>query len=100
PGDGTIYVPQAPHSPMIGECIYCSNKSNLSDEHTIPFSLFGVATLKKASCRDCAVETQRVEQRLLRDTFGQVREYLQFPSRKARKSGRWSGTRKVKIRDS
>ncbi|MCP9628440.1 hypothetical protein NML43_15205 [Rhodopseudomonas palustris] len=36
-----------------------------------------------------------MEQRLLRDTFGQVREYLNFPSRKARQSRRWSGTRLV-----
>ena len=95
PGGGTIYVPQAPKSPIIGECIYCGNKMDLADEHTIPFALFGVATLKKASCRDCAAKTQRVEQRLLRDTFGQVREYLHFPTRKARKSRRWSGTRPV-----
>lgn len=95
PGDGTVYIPQVPKSPTIGECIYCGSKANLTDEHTIPFALFGVATLKKASCRDCAVKTQKVEQRLLRDTFGQVREYLQFPTRKARKSGRWMGTRPV-----
>jgi hypothetical protein len=95
PGGGTIYVPQAPKSPTIGECIYCGNKSGLTDEHTIPFALFGMAILKKASCRDCAAKTQKVEQRLLRDTFGQVREYLQFPTRKARKSRRWSGTRPV-----
>lgn len=95
PGGGTIYVPQAPKSPVIGECIYCGNKSGLTDEHTIPYALFGKAILKKASCRDCAAKTQKVEQRLLRDTFGQVREYLQFPTRKARKSRRWSGTRPV-----
>lgn len=96
PGDGTIFIPDAPNSPTIGECIYCGSKAGLSDEHTIPYALFGVAVLKKASCRDCSVKTQKVEQRLLRDTFGQVREYLQFPSRKARKSRRWSGTRPVR----
>lgn len=95
PGGGTVYIPQAPKSPVIGECIYCGNKTDLTDEHTIPFALFGVAMLKKASCRDCAAKTQKFEQRLLRDTFGQVREYLHFPTRKARKSRRWSGTRAV-----
>jgi hypothetical protein len=95
PGDGTIYIPHASKSPTIGECIYCGATADLTDEHSIPFALFGTAILKKASCHSCATKTQRVEQRLLRDTFGQVREYMKFPSRKARKSQRWSGTRPV-----
>jgi hypothetical protein len=95
PGDGTIYIAQSSTSPLIGECIYCGSRDGLSDEHSIPFALFGTATLKKATCKRCAVGTQRVEQRLLRDTFGQAREFLRFPTRKAKKTGRWSGTRAV-----
>ncbi|MHB2264213.1 hypothetical protein [Aliihoeflea sp. PC F10.4] len=95
PGDGTVYNSQSPDSPTIGECIYCGGRKGLSDEHTIPYALFGIAKLKKASCAECSAKTQKVEQRLLRNTFGQVREYLQFPSRKARRSNRWSGTRPV-----
>ncbi len=93
PGDGTIYLPDNPRSPTVNECVYCGSSRDLTDEHTIPYAIFGVALLKKASCRACAVKTQQFEQRLLRDTFKLTREYLQFPSRKARKNGSWSGKR-------
>ncbi len=94
PGDGTIFIRQSTSSPLIGECIYCGRSDGLTDEHSIPYSLFGIAKLRKATCSGCAIETQRVEQRLLRDTFGQVREYLEFPTRKSKKAGRWRGNRR------
>lgn len=94
PGDGTIFINQSSKSPIIGECIYCGETEGLTDEHSIPYALFGAATLKKATCKVCAGATQKIEQRVLRDTFGQVREYLKFPSRKAKKNGTWIGRRR------
>lgn len=94
PGNGTVFIGQSTFSPLIGECIYCGGTDGLTDEHTIPYSLYGVAKLRQATCSACTAETQRIEQRLLRDTFGQAREYLGLPTRKSRKAGRWRGTRR------
>lgn len=90
----TVYIQQSEKSVVIGHCIYCGTsgrRGELTREHSIPYGLFGIATLGDASCDDCARETQRLEQRVLRDWFGPAREYLAFPTRKAKKDSRWTG---------
>lgn len=79
----------------IDHCIYCKSTENLSDEHPIPFALNGRFVLEKASCESCRVATQKFEQAVLRDSLGSVREVLGLSSRKAKKQGRWTGTRPV-----
>ena len=45
----------------VNECIYCGSKSNLTDEHIIPYSLKGWVVLPKSSCTDCARITSMIE---------------------------------------
>ena len=75
----------------IGECIYCRAKQNLSDEHTIPYGLWGKNFLKKASCSECSRATSRIEYHVLKGTLDNVREFLNAPTRHSKKRGHWSG---------
>jgi HNH endonuclease len=60
--------------PPVNRCIYCNQvKSQLTDEHIIPFALGGVMELPKASCKDCAKITHAFEYTCMRQMFGRFR---------------------------
>ena len=59
----------------VNECVYCGARENLSDEHIIPLGLGGKLTLRKASCKACAVATGKLEQSLLRGHWWSARQY-------------------------
>lgn len=69
------------HKP-VGRCIYCGATHDLSDEHIIPFGLYGRMVLPKASCPTCAKTTGRVERFCLRNMFGRYRLRFNFPTRR------------------
>jgi hypothetical protein len=66
-------------------CIYCGSKVDLTDEHVMPYALGGNLVLKKSSCRECAKETGKLEQRLLRGHWWPYRLCLGLPSRTSHK---------------
>jgi hypothetical protein len=68
--------PQKDHA-----CIYCGDSNSLEDEHVMPFGLGGRQILKRASCRRCATETGRLEQRLLRGQWWPYRKALGIATR-------------------
>lgn len=71
PGIRHVYAP-------VGFCIYCgrSDGVDLDVEHIFPAGLGGKHELPKASCRDCAVITGRLEQQLLRGPLWPLRVRL------------------------
>lgn len=62
-------------------CIYCGRSCSLEDEHVLPYGLGGRQVLKRASCRACATETGRLEQRLLRGQWWPYRKALGIATR-------------------
>jgi hypothetical protein len=54
-------------SVTIGRCIYCLSRENLSDEHTVPFSLGGDVAPKDASCDRCSGITSYLDGYLARN---------------------------------
>lgn len=86
---------QAPERLRIGECIYCSSADELTDEHTIPYSIWGNGVLDCASCRHCQEPIQPHEQYVLRYLWRKPRELLGAPTRKAKKTGEWTGDAKI-----
>ncbi|MBB2705991.1 MULTISPECIES: HNH endonuclease [Rhizobium] len=69
----------------VGRCIYCGEKfaPRLELEHIIPFGLAGNALmLPKASCRECAKITGKVEQFCLREMMGKFRTVVGTPTRR------------------
>lgn len=71
--------------PPLDECMYCGSKSKLSDEHLIPFSLFGKLILPKSSCEACAAMTSKIERKVLKGFMFDARLAGDFPSRRKRK---------------
>lgn len=74
---------------IIGQCIYCrmfpTAEDSLSDEHILPFGIYGKQKLGKASCRNCAAITSAFEGKVMQDLAG-VRSVFGFPTRhKSRK---------------
>ena len=47
-------------------CIYCGVTEGLTDEHVIPYALWGTLVYPKASCRRCAQVTSDIERKILR----------------------------------
>lgn len=86
---------QAPLRLKIGECIYCSSADELTDEHSIPYSIWGNGVLVGASCKDCQELIQPHEQYVLRYLWRKPREFLGAPTRKAKKTGEWTGDAKI-----
>lgn len=80
--------------PVVGRCIYCGTTDNLTDEHTVPYSLNGALMLKKASCRACADITSRFERSVSRDALEVGRAVMQYNTRHP---GRRSETYPVKV---
>jgi hypothetical protein len=69
---------------VIGEadaCIYCGSRSELSDEHVIPYGLEGEYVLRNASCQDCAKITSKFEDSVLRRTLLPARTALKLRTR-------------------
>ncbi len=72
----------------VGVCIYCLRappEVRLTAEHIIPKGLGGNLVLVDASCLECAVVTGRFEQKLLRDTFRNIRGALGISSGRRKK---------------
>lgn len=69
----------------IGECIYCGKlpalDDPLSDEHILPFGIYGTQTLGRASCRKCAAITSAFEAKVQKDDMAGLRYSMNFPSR-------------------
>lgn len=79
----------------IGECIYCSSAQELTNEHTLPYSIWGNGVLVGASCKHCQTLIQPQEQYVLRYLWRKPRELLGAPTRKAKKTGDWTGDAKI-----
>jgi hypothetical protein len=76
--------------PPVGQCIYCGDSADLTDEHIIPYALLpkgGDWFLPKASCQKCADITKRFEGQVCGGMFGPFREQLGLKSR-SKKTGR------------
>src|SRR5438094_687329 len=71
--------------PPLNKCIYCGSKDNLSDEHVIPFFLYGQWILPLASCDNCATITSRCETSVARGHFGQMRSCNKLRTRNPKK---------------
>lgn len=71
-----MLIPMSSSRKDIETCIYCGTAAALEDEHVVPFGLGGRQVLKRASCRTCATETGRLEQRLLRGQWWPYRQAL------------------------
>lgn len=73
---------------IVGQCIYCrrypSDDDPLSDEHILPFSIYGENKLRKASCKLCAAITSAFEGKVMQD-LATVRHVLNFPTRHRRR---------------
>jgi hypothetical protein len=63
----------------INRCIYCGSFIDLTKEHIIPYSLGGKAFLPKASCKECAKITSRIE--LINKEIRNVRSKKNLKSR-------------------
>lgn len=69
----------------VGHCIYCGvgeSARPLTDEHIVPYGLYGLMVLPKASCAACAAVTSRFERTCLRKMFGSLRAHLDLPTRR------------------
>ncbi len=63
-------------------CIYCGSMETLSDEHIVPFALWGDLVLKKASCAACAAITSDAERQVLRGFMRNWRTVNRSPTRR------------------
>lgn len=73
--------------PSFGECIYCGAKAGdvqLTDEHVVPFALGGNAVIKEGSCKQCAVETSKIERELCKALLGEFRNSIGEQTRRAK----------------
>ncbi len=69
--------------PSKGACIYCGDtKSELTDEHVLPYSIGGVHILNDASCKLCAKITTRFERDVLKGLWDDARNSYNAPSRR------------------
>jgi HNH endonuclease len=71
--------------PSFGECIYCGASGvgvELTDEHIVPFSLGGNAVIEDGSCKDCALQTTRIEYELARRVYWDFRAHVNAPTRR------------------
>ncbi len=68
----------------INQCIYCGSKTDLTDEHVIPYGLNGPYVLENASCTTCNKATSKFEQDVLRKLLFYLRAYKErYRSRKS-----------------
>lgn len=71
----------------VNRCIYCAGEVDLSDEHIIPYGLSGDDVLPKASCKACATQTGRFEQKVLRGPLRAARIFRRLKSRTKHQGG-------------
>lgn len=73
----------------IGQCIYCrklpTDEDPLSDEHILPFGIYGTEILEQASCKKCAAVTSAFEGKVQKDDMRGLRYSMGFPSRRKKK---------------
>lgn len=62
--------------------MYCGAKYGLSDEHLIPYALWGNMVLPKSSCEACAAITSKVELKVLRGFMHAARIVGGSPTRR------------------
>lgn len=72
----------------LNECMYCGSLENLTDEHIIPYALWGTLVLPKSSCRTCAEITSKVERKSLKGFMQDMRNVANAPSRRKNKRSR------------
>lgn len=65
--------------------MYCGSKEELTDEHIIPYGLWGNVILPKSSCKTCATITSEIERRVLRGFMYEGRVIGNSPSRRKKK---------------
>ena len=74
-------------SPTADACIYCGSRTDLSNEHVIPFAWGGTLQILNGSCEDCRKITSRFEQFALNDgAMTNVRKARGLQSRSKHKS--------------
>jgi hypothetical protein len=78
----SIKVIQNQRFAPIGECIYCGDTQDLTDEHIIPLALGGTLILPDSSCKKCAAMTSAIELKVLRGFMYDARVIGNFPSRR------------------
>lgn len=66
----------------LNECMYCGAKGNLTDEHIIPYALWGDLVLPKSSCKSCAAVTSDIERKVLKGFMQDMRNVANAPSRR------------------
>lgn len=76
----------------VHQCIYCGTTDELTDEHTIPYALWGGWVLRKGSCRRCAILTSQIERKVASVALARFREGINAPTRHSRKRKLWNGT--------
>jgi hypothetical protein len=81
-----------PRNCRIGHCVYCRSTAGLTDEHSVPYSIWGVDRLIGASCQNCSGATQKIEDYAYRRLLAKSRELMNAPTRKAKRTGRWNGS--------
>lgn len=91
-----------PLAQTIGSCIYCGTTAGpLTDEHVIPYSLYGRLLLLKASCSACQKIIHKFETRVTSAMLGPIRHGRGFSSRPPRRAAqrREPGTEVTIVRD-
>jgi hypothetical protein len=71
--------------PSPGRCIYCGSdggKTRLRDEHIIPYSLGGNATIENASCASCEKQTSFLDGFLAYRVFNHLRIHMNIQTRR------------------
>lgn len=82
-----MLVPEnkAHYFPPLGQCMYCGSRTNLSDEHIIPYALWGNLVLPESSCKSCAALTSKIELKVLRGFMHDARVAGNAPTRRKKK---------------
>ncbi len=70
--------------PSAQRCIYCGSTNSLTDEHIIPFGLWGRIIFPNASCPDCANKINVFETQIQQRHLGAFRQRARIPLRKRR----------------
>lgn len=68
--------------PPLNECMYCGSKEDLTDEHIIPYALWGDLVLPKSSCKSCAEITSKFERKVLKGFMQELRDVSNAPTRR------------------
>jgi len=80
PDDLPLFAP-------VERCIYCgARERKLTDEHIVPYGLYGRSVLPAASCRECAdIINREIEEPLMRGSLLAIRQFFNMPTRKRNK---------------